>query len=42
MAREKAVKEWKRAWKLELIENDNPTCRDLHAEDSRLVGEENV
>jgi putative endonuclease len=30
--REKRIKEWKRAWKLELIERDNPTWRDL-AED---------
>ena len=27
--REKALKEWKRSWKLELIEHDNPTWRDL-------------
>lgn len=27
--REKALKEWKRAWKLELIEEWNPTWRDL-------------
>ena len=30
--REKQVKSWRRRWKLELIEADNPTWRDL-AED---------
>lgn len=29
--REKALKEWKRKWKLELIEGKNPTWRDLYA-----------
>jgi len=29
--REKAIKEWKRSWKLELIENTNPTWMDLYA-----------
>jgi putative endonuclease len=28
--REKAIKEWKRAWKLELIEKSNPYWRDLY------------
>ncbi len=28
--REKQLKEWKRAWKLELIENFNPSWRDLY------------
>jgi len=28
--REKAIKEWKREWKLELIEKTNPTWRDLY------------
>ena len=28
--REKSIKEWKRAWKLELIEKENPTWRDLY------------
>ena len=28
--REKAIKEWRRKWKLELIEKDNPTWRDLY------------
>ena len=30
IAREKALKRWKRAWKLELIEKSNPTWRDLY------------
>ena len=29
IVREKAMKEWKRTWKLELIERENPTWRDL-------------
>jgi putative endonuclease len=28
--REKQVKKWRRAWKLELIERDNPQWRDLY------------
>ena len=32
IAREKPNKEWKRAWKLELIEKGNPTWRDLYDE----------
>lgn len=32
IAREKALKEWKRAWKLELIEKQNPYWRDLSRE----------
>jgi putative endonuclease len=32
IAREKALKHWRRAWKLELIERDNPTWRDLSTE----------
>ena len=32
IAREKAIKEWKRAWKIELIEQSNPTWRDLYGE----------
>lgn len=31
IGREKAVKEWKRKWKLELIEKANPTWQDLYA-----------
>ena len=30
IAREKAIKEWKRAWKLELIESTNPQWNDLY------------
>ena len=32
IARERALKEWKRAWKLELIEEGNPQWRDLYDE----------
>ena len=32
IAREKAIKEWKRAWKIELIEKSTPTWRDLSGE----------
>jgi putative endonuclease len=28
--REKAIKEWKRTWKLELVESHNPYWRDLY------------
>ena len=28
--REKAIKEWKRAWKIELIEKDNPDWEELY------------
>lgn len=30
IAREKAIKEWKRAWKIELIEASNQFWRDLY------------
>ena len=30
ISREKAIKEWKRRWKLELIEQMNPNWRDLY------------
>jgi putative endonuclease len=30
--REKQLKEWKRQWKLELIEKENPDWRDLYAD----------
>ncbi len=30
IAREKAIKEWKRAWKIELVEQSNPQWRDLY------------
>ena len=32
ISREKAIKEWKRAWKLQLIEKSNPYWRDLYAD----------
>ncbi len=32
IAREKAIKEWKRAWKIALIEKENPKWRDLYLE----------
>jgi putative endonuclease len=32
IAREKAIKKWNRAWKLALVERDNPTWRDLFDE----------
>jgi putative endonuclease len=32
ITREKAIKAWKRAWKVELIEKSNPYWRDLYAE----------
>ena len=28
--KEKRIKEWKRAWKLQLIESDNPNWQDLY------------
>jgi putative endonuclease len=30
--REKEIKKWRRAWKLELIEKENPQWRDLYEE----------
>jgi putative endonuclease len=30
IAREKQIKEWKRGWKLKLIERTNPEWRDLY------------
>ena len=30
--RERAIKKWNRAWKIELIEKNNPTWRDLYDE----------
>jgi putative endonuclease len=32
ITREKAIKAWKRVWKIELIEKSNPYWRDLYAE----------
>lgn len=31
IAREKAIKEWKRRWKVEMIERSNPEWRDLYS-----------
>jgi putative endonuclease len=35
IAREKRLKKWKRQWKTDLIEKDNPQWRDLYPELSR-------
>ncbi len=35
IAREKQMKKWKRQWKIDLIEKDNPQWRDLHPQLSR-------
>jgi putative endonuclease len=32
ISREKALKKWRRAWKIALIEKDNPDWRDLYEE----------
>ncbi|CAL8982006.1 hypothetical protein RHODGE_RHODGE_03866 [Rhodoplanes serenus] len=32
IAREKDIKKWRRAWKIALIEKDNPDWRDLYPE----------
>jgi putative endonuclease len=32
IAREKAIKEWRRAWKIKLIEKNNPEWRDVYLE----------
>lgn len=32
IGREKVIKAWKRAWKIELIEKSNPYWRDLYSE----------
>lgn len=34
--REKCVKEWKRAWKLEMIESFNPSWKDLYDDITQL------
>jgi len=31
ISREKTIKEWKRQWKLELIERENPEWKDLYS-----------
>lgn len=36
--RERSMKRWRRDWKIELIEKDNPTWRDLFAEVVRAEG----
>ena len=35
IAREKAIKKWRRAWKIELIERANPDWRDLYFDINR-------
>jgi len=35
--RERQIKEWKRRWKIELIEAENPTWRDLHDDLNNLI-----
>ena len=32
IAREKAIKKWRRQWKIELIEQNNPDWRDLYSD----------
>jgi putative endonuclease len=32
IAREKAIKKWKRAWKIEVIEKSNPLWKDLYCD----------
>ena len=32
ISREKTIKEWKRAWKIRLIENRNPEWKDIYNE----------
>jgi putative endonuclease len=32
IAREKQIKKWRRAWKIELLEQENPQWRDLYAD----------
>lgn len=32
ITREKAIKKWKRAWKIELIEKSNPLWKDLYCD----------
>ena len=32
ITRERQIKEWRRSWKLAMIEKDNPTWRDLYPE----------
>ncbi len=37
LAREKTLKRWKRAWKIELIEKMNPEWKDLYEELNNLI-----
>jgi putative endonuclease len=37
ITREKQMKKWRRAWKVELIERDNPTWRDLYPEIAKQI-----
>ena len=39
IAREKRLKRWHRAWKLELIEKANPTWKDLHNDETGWIAE---
>ena len=36
--RERRIKEWRRTWKIELIEAENPTWRDLGEDLNNLLG----
>ncbi len=38
--RERQIKEWKRRWKIELIEASNPAWRDLYDDLNNLLGSE--
>ncbi len=38
ISREKTIKEWKRQWKLELIERENPEWKDLYSAQLTLQG----
>lgn len=37
LQREKRIKEWKRVWKLRLIEGENPEWRDLYDDLNNLL-----
>jgi putative endonuclease len=37
LAREKTLKRWKRAWKIELIEKMNPDWKDIYEELNNLI-----
>jgi putative endonuclease len=36
--RERRIKDWRRKWKIELIEAENPTWRDLYQDLNNLLG----